>query len=722
MICKGTTHNNGVRLAAYLTRGKDGERAELWQLRGFEATNIKDAFRDVHVMADGTRCEQPFFHVQVRNREGETLNRRQWEDAADRIEKMLGLTDQPRAIAFHMDEKSGEEHMHVAWSRIDEESLTAKPVPFFKDRLKKLSRELELHFSLEPVTSKREGEIKYAPTRAQEEQARRLGLDIHAVRNTIRACYDRSDGGASFRAALENEGMILAQGERRDFLVVDQAGGLHALGKRLLDVSAAKLRERLSDIEREKLPTVAAGRELINQQEMRKEGQKIQEVWDRDLADQVWLNAVIDASLAKDNKMRDLHSSRKGEAASERRQKEGEVPTERPLDGSVAAIRLAYSLSRTPQEFLQNLHECGFRMARVTAEEASRSHRVAAFAKEAGRFSAQYGEGEFVVINDRGHVYSLNARSTGESRGEVQAYLGTLPASRILGVEATRRDIAEHKRPAHARELWERDNLTVWQTFDGAAAEHARREGDPEHRKGYAGQIFTAYNRSDSARAFVRALGEHDLTVAIVTREDVTNCNIDRHYATDLSRSLPRKLREGDFVAVAGNGRVYNFNTGTTGDGSVRVQKFLGSLDRNQFAGVYETLDHIKARAALRDIERQAFRDLTQKKRPPRSSEARVPEARTEDRGKPIGPVKRAETAATKALGRAFDSVSNAFESLFAPPSISDKSPAHGTDNEGQTESKNAVDHARHMSQIELMREEAERRQDRERGGGGRER
>ena len=56
MIAKGTAHNNGAKLAQYMITGKDGERAELWQLRGFEATNIKDAFRDVQIMADGTRC------------------------------------------------------------------------------------------------------------------------------------------------------------------------------------------------------------------------------------------------------------------------------------------------------------------------------------------------------------------------------------------------------------------------------------------------------------------------------------------------------------------------------------------------------------------------------------------------------------------------------------------------------------------------------------------
>jgi len=75
MIAKGTTHNDGARLAAYMTTGKENERAELWQLRGFGMGNIAEAFRCVHAMAEATRAEQPFFHVQVRNREGESLSR-----------------------------------------------------------------------------------------------------------------------------------------------------------------------------------------------------------------------------------------------------------------------------------------------------------------------------------------------------------------------------------------------------------------------------------------------------------------------------------------------------------------------------------------------------------------------------------------------------------------------------------------------------------------------
>jgi hypothetical protein len=308
MISKGTTHNNGARLAAYMTTGKDGEKAELWQLRGFEATNIKDAFRDVQIMARGTKAEQPFFHVQVRNREGERLTREQWEYAADRIEKMLGLGGQPRAIAFHTFTRNGDEHMHVAWSRIDQDTMKAIPLPFFKDRLKKISRELEKEFGLEPVTNRREGNIRFAPTRAEQEQATRLGLGIHEVRNSIRDCWDRSDCGRSFLSALDHEGLILARGEKRDYVVIDRAGGVHALGKRILDMTAAKIRERLSDISRDELPSAEIAQAYVRDlaPEKRPLKEKAAPSWDRDRDDRAWQDAVINAAIDKEKTARNF--------------------------------------------------------------------------------------------------------------------------------------------------------------------------------------------------------------------------------------------------------------------------------------------------------------------------------------------------------------------------------------------------------------------------------
>lgn len=300
MIAKGTTHDNGVKLANYMTTGKEGERAELWQLCGFAAGNIRDAFRDVQVIAGGTRTKKPFFHVQVRNPDGEELTRAQWERVANRIETKLGLTGQPRAIAFHTYDKSGHEHMHVAWSRIDQDTLKAIPLPFFKLRLKEVCRELEIELGLTRVKNEAERPMTHAPTRAEEEQARRLGVDIREVRNTIRDCYDRSDCGRSFEAALADHGLILARGERRDYIAVDTQGGMYALGKRILGVTAAETRNRLSDLVREHLPTVDQVRSHIAERQHYEQREKPERMLDRDQEELKWHDILSKVAIQKE--------------------------------------------------------------------------------------------------------------------------------------------------------------------------------------------------------------------------------------------------------------------------------------------------------------------------------------------------------------------------------------------------------------------------------------
>jgi hypothetical protein len=468
MMAKGTQHNNGVKLAHYLTHGKTGERAELWQLCGFAAADIKDAFRDVQIMSEATRAEQPFFHVQVRNPAGEELNRDQWERIANRIESKLGLTGQPRAIAFHIEDASGHEHMHVAWSRIDEENLTAKRLPFYKLRLKEVSRELEIELGLTRVPNEREGPIKYAPTRAEEEQARRMGFGIHEVRNIIRGCYDRSDCGRSFEAALTNEGLILARGERRDFVVIDQAGSMHALGKRILDVTAAETRARLSDLVRDELPTVEMARTLVTgrdkdpvrrlEQELAEVSKAIADireqgrwqdgkapVWDRDQADQTWQDAVINAAIEKEKVERQFVEPKDRQADADSREKKWPImpPVPEPNKTAAryhfedaareAASNRSYALpkelkgmARQIMSFLATLRnepdlletktrtlsafldEKGISLAQVTKEEADRSNRDAEFSKAVGRYAQRFKEGEIVAVTEPRPEYRRN--------------------------------------------------------------------------------------------------------------------------------------------------------------------------------------------------------------------------------------------------------------------------------------------------------------------------
>jgi hypothetical protein len=448
MITKGTTHNSGGKLAHYMITGKEGERAELWQLRGFAFDDIKAAFRSVHVMAEGTRCQQPFFHVQVRNPEGEVLTRPQWEYTANRIEARLGLTGQPRAIAFHTDGKTGHEHMHVAWSRIDDETLTARPLPFFKDRLKKVSRELELHFGLTLVRNTRPDRISYAPTRAEDEQARRLGVNIHEIRQTIRDCYERSDCGRSFESALAAEGMVLAKGDKRDFIVIDPAGGMHALGKRILDVSAAQIRQRLGDLERDQLPGVEQAREAVHALQLNRERTQTEMLWDRDRYDMSWNDAVAKAAIEQEKiERRFVEPQQPGRGHREKVQGvEGrpEMPAE--LQGAAAEIWKAYQGSSDAKAFAETLDkDHGITLAGVTKEEADRSTREASFAREIGNFAPTYRESEIVAVTESARVYKLNKRTTGDDRENVEKFLAKLDRKQLPSLEGAKALMLERR-------------------------------------------------------------------------------------------------------------------------------------------------------------------------------------------------------------------------------------------------------------------------------------
>src|SRR3954451_10684942 len=258
MVVKGNLHADGQKLAAYLITGKKGERAELIELRGFASSDIHDAFIDVHIQAaEATQCEKPFFHSYIRLPENEELFREQWKHAADRIEKQLGFEGQGRAIAFHH-QPGGNTHMHIAWSRIDLEQRRARDPGLYKNKLKEISRQLECELGLARISSERPAVSKTrAPGRKEFEQARRLGTDIARIHEAIRACWDTADNGRSFMAALASHGFVLARGERRGFFVVDHAGGVHALSKRITGATAAEIRTRLADLDPVTLPDVS---------------------------------------------------------------------------------------------------------------------------------------------------------------------------------------------------------------------------------------------------------------------------------------------------------------------------------------------------------------------------------------------------------------------------------------------------------------------------------
>jgi MobA/VirD2-like, nuclease domain len=270
MIAKGNLHD-GRGMAAYLMTAKPGERAELAYAEGFAATDLRDAFRDVEIASHATRAQTPFFHCYTRFAPGEMIdtdaNRKRCLEIARRELKTLGMAGQPYAVSFHTDRKTRDMHMHFAVSRIAHANngrFFAIDPGLYKNKLKHLSRECERDYGLREVSNDRPtGDLARASDRKEFEESRRLGTDIRTIRTGILDCFQQADNGNALKAALEDRGMMLANGDRRDcFVVIDTAGGQHALNKKLTGLTLAQTRGRLADLDRSQLPSVTQAKEL----------------------------------------------------------------------------------------------------------------------------------------------------------------------------------------------------------------------------------------------------------------------------------------------------------------------------------------------------------------------------------------------------------------------------------------------------------------------------
>ena len=274
MIAKGNPHNDGPYLARYLAAiSKGDESAELEELRGFASDNIFEAFALGQLQASGTRCEKPFFHVQVRTPEGEDLSREQWRKVADRIEKHLGFQGQPRWSCF-----TGKTATSICtWSGHASATTCTRLIPAFtKESSRRFAASLRRKWACSRLETSAIPSEPGGAGRSEYDQARRLKTDIKAIRAGIRDCWERSDNGRSFVAALEAEGLVLARGDQRAFVVIDEKGGYHALSKRITGATPEETLFRLADLDTAKLPGVAAAKAMqLERQQRRKEDDEL---------------------------------------------------------------------------------------------------------------------------------------------------------------------------------------------------------------------------------------------------------------------------------------------------------------------------------------------------------------------------------------------------------------------------------------------------------------
>ena len=257
MILKASQRGGGKQLALHLLKTEENEHVEVHDIRGFVSGDLLGALTEAHAISKATKCKQFLFSVSLNPPPQEKVEISTFEDAIQRIEVKNGLSGQPRAIVFH--EKEGRRHAHAVWSRIDADTLTAKNLPFFKNKLRDISRDLYIENGWKMprgLMNSREADPRNF-TLAEWHQAKRAGRDARDIKSLMQECWAASDSAAAFTQALKARGFTLARGDRRGHVAISPEGEVfsvpRAVGKKSKDVA-----KRLGETER--LPSVSDAR------------------------------------------------------------------------------------------------------------------------------------------------------------------------------------------------------------------------------------------------------------------------------------------------------------------------------------------------------------------------------------------------------------------------------------------------------------------------------
>jgi hypothetical protein len=257
MIIKGGRAGNVAFWSSHLLRTDTNDRAAVIEQRGVLADDLRGALREMQAVASGSRCNDDFmYQANINPRADEHLTPEQWREAVDRLEKNLGFEGHARVVVEHV--KEGRQHYHVIWNRVGDDLRAVSPYYNYLIH-ERTAQELERDFGLEPVQENGAGGPPFALW--EQQKAERTAIEPATIKAELTDLWNRSDSGPAFVAGLEEQGYVLARGDRRDFCIVDHAGTAHSLARRLDGVKTTEVRAFLSDIDRDSLPTVAEARE-----------------------------------------------------------------------------------------------------------------------------------------------------------------------------------------------------------------------------------------------------------------------------------------------------------------------------------------------------------------------------------------------------------------------------------------------------------------------------
>jgi hypothetical protein len=265
VVIKGASRRSIGFWAGHLRDTKANDRAEVVETRGLIADDLRGMMREMQDGASATRCRNFMYVASFNPCENETLTERQWERAFEIFEKERGMPEGQRRVVIEH-EKKGRVHRHVVWDRIDTETMRAFPdsldLKVCEAAKHKIEQELDLQRT--PGLLHRDPALpppQRNPPSWEMFRGQKSGIDPRDLKAEVTAIFRESHNAADFMAGLEAHGYQLCQGDRRGFVILDDAGHTHSLARRIDGITTKQLNAFMDGIDRAALPSVSQARE-----------------------------------------------------------------------------------------------------------------------------------------------------------------------------------------------------------------------------------------------------------------------------------------------------------------------------------------------------------------------------------------------------------------------------------------------------------------------------
>lgn len=178
---------------------------------------------------------------------GENPSKAKQQECALETLKALGLKDHQALIIAHDD--TDHKHIHVLANLVHPEKGTIASVHNDALTLSEWAEDYEIKSG-----------VIHCPERIKNNDEREQGAyvkhrpDKAHVSDSVQALYAASENGIQFREALEGMGYLLGRGDRRGFIIMDDAGSVHSLSRQLKGQRAKDIKAFMSDVDLSALP------------------------------------------------------------------------------------------------------------------------------------------------------------------------------------------------------------------------------------------------------------------------------------------------------------------------------------------------------------------------------------------------------------------------------------------------------------------------------------